>query len=115
MQKLLPDISNDELSNLLLSSVASPAALLQVDKDALDGLLGPEAANFNEAAEPLPAEVKALNQEFQTAAHKVRQKKQHEKGPWRGPPGNEKWSREVFFSYFLLKKIKHIAVNIFLD
>ena len=100
MRKLLPDISEEELSNLLLSSVASPAALLKVDEEALDGLLGPEAANFIEAAEPLPAEVQALNQEFQAAAQKVRQKRQTEKKPWRGPPVNDKWTREVRLSMF---------------
>ena len=102
MQKILPTISSEELSNLLLSAVAVPADLLKVDQEAVDGLLGPESATFLEAAAPLPAAVLARNEEFQAAAKalKKRQSQPADSGKpqyWQGPPVNSSWTKEDFF------------------
>jgi hypothetical protein len=75
-QTILPGLSSDALSEILLAAVAAPAPALQVDQEAAEGLLGPgpEAQTAAAAAEPLPPAVVAQNEEFQAAAWKVKQR-----------------------------------------
>jgi hypothetical protein len=93
-RKILPTISSEELSNLLLSAVAVPADLLKVD-----GSLGPESATFLEAAAPLPAAAQARNEEFQAAAKALRKRPTQPADSskpqyWQGPPVNSSWTKE---------------------
>jgi hypothetical protein len=97
-RKLLPDLTNEELSELLLESVVTHQPVVQIDSEALAGLVGEaEARIFQEAAEPLPAEVSAANQEFQSAAAALRASRDPEPKAtyWQGSSAPATWAREV--------------------
>lgn len=98
VRKLLPDISNSDLSELLLGAVATRQAVVPIDTEALEGLVGgAEAQAFQEAAEPLPAEVVAINRELQVAASTLKSTPAEttRASYWQGTAAPAQWSREV--------------------
>lgn len=103
VQKILPQLSNEELSNLLLGAVSTKQAVVQLDPEALAGLVGEaEAQVFQEAAEPLPAQVIAINAEFQATAAALKatpasKAKTASTAYWQGQSAPAAWTREVSF------------------
>ena len=101
----MPHLSGDALADLLLAAVATQENVVQISEDVSSGLLGADAAASHEAAQPLPPEVVAVNQELQETAAKLR-KNGRSIPPaaeplnlhyWTGRPADAKWSREDIF------------------
>ena len=112
VKQIAPHLTNEALAELLLAAVAPQDNMMQLDSELLEGLLGADAAAFQEAAAPLPAEVAAVNAELQETAAKLRRAGSAEgeaRQPyWTGVAAPAAWTKEVSSGFLNNKLSKFI-------
>ena len=107
-QSLLPLLSWQQLTQLLLDASVAPDELLSLSPEVAQGILGEEAAVYRiTGAGNLPEDIRRTTIELQEAAATIRSKQtsnQAADGYWKAPPGNQKWSKEVCYEKGKTKK-----------